>query len=106
MGERGKMGSVISSRVKDDGKVIFEICVDREEALQLKGHLDNVHVFSENVNDLKTNMVQRGKNDSTRYFLIPRELRSNLGWRDKALCQKVETKTKMIFIYIINKLKI
>ena len=99
------MGSILSSRVKDDGKVIFEVCVSQEEALQLKGHLENIHVFSEKTADSKTNMVQRGKNDSTRYFLIPRDMRSNLGYKSISKCQKIETKSKIIFIYVMDRLK-
>ena len=41
------MGSILSSRVKDDGKIVFEVCIDQEEALQLKGHLESIHLFSE-----------------------------------------------------------
>jgi hypothetical protein len=99
------MGSVISSRVKDDGKVVFEICVDHEEALQLKGHLENIHVFSEKTAESKTNMVQRGKNDATRYFLIPRDMRSNLGYKNIAKCQRIETKSRIIFIYVMDRIK-
>ena len=99
------MGGIISSRVKDDGKVIFEICIDQEEALQLKGHLDNIHVFSEKTADSNTNMVQRGKNESTKYFLIPRHMRSNLGYMNIAKCQRIETKSRIIFVYIMDKLK-
>jgi hypothetical protein len=57
------MGCIISSKVKDDGKIVFEVCVDQEEALQLRGHLENIHVFSEKTAESKTNMVQRGKSD-------------------------------------------
>ena len=99
------MGCILSSRVKDDGKVVFEICVEQEEALQLKGHLENIHVFSEKTAEGKTNMVQRGKNDSTRYFLIPRDMRSNLGYKSISKCQRIETKSKIIFIYVMDRIK-
>ena len=35
--------------MKDDGKIVFEVSLDYEEATQLKGYMDNVHIFSENV---------------------------------------------------------
>ena len=99
------MGSILSSKVKDDGKIVFEVCVDQEEALQLQGHLENIHVFSERTADKKTNMVQRGKNESTKYFLIPREMRSNLGYRGISKCQRIETKSKIMFVYIVDKMR-
>ena len=99
------MGSILSSRVKDDGKIVFEVCIDQEEALQLKGHLESIHLFSEKTADSKTNMVQRGKNESTRYFLIPKNMRSNLGYKSISKCQKIETKSKVIFVYIMDKMR-
>jgi len=99
------MGCILSSRVKDDGKIVFEVCVDQEEALHLQGHLENIHLFSEKTADKRTNMVQRGKNESTKYFLIPRELRTNLGYRSISKCQRIETKSKIIFVYIMDKIK-
>lgn len=100
------MGSILSSRVREDGKVIFEVCTDYNEALQMHGNLENIHIFSENVAAIKTNMSQRGKNDSTKYFLIPKELRRNLRFRDTTKCQKIETDSKIIFIYTIDKLRV
>ena len=99
------MGTILSSRVKDDGKVVLEVCVDYDEALQLKGHMESVHVFSEKIADVKTNMVQRGKNESTKYFLIPKGMRTNMGYKGISKCQRIETKSKMIFIYIMDKVR-
>ena len=98
------MGAILSSRIKDDGKVIFEISVDYEEATQLKGYMDNVNIFSENVADIKTNISQRGKNEATKYFLIPKELRKNMKFNAKTTCQKIEAKTKTIFVYVVDKI--
>lgn len=98
------MGAILSSRVKDDGKVVFEVSLDYEEVTQLKGYMDNVHVFSENVADIKTNISQRGKNEATKYFLIPKELRKNMKFNAKTTCQKIEAKTKTIFIYVVDKI--
>ncbi|HLC46807.1 MAG TPA: hypothetical protein VJI75_03625 [Candidatus Nanoarchaeia archaeon] len=97
------MGDIISSRLKDDGKVIFEVILDYEEARQLHGHMDKIHLFSENLPGLEANMCQRGKNEATKYFLIPRQLRDNLRFRSSAKCHKVETRSKVIFIYIMEK---
>jgi len=56
------MGAVLGSRIKDEGKIVFELLLDYEEALQLRGHIDNIHIFSENIADIKTNISQRRKN--------------------------------------------
>ncbi|MBU2561197.1 MAG: hypothetical protein KKD17_02785 [Nanoarchaeota archaeon] len=99
------MGAILSSKVDSNGKVIFEVCIDYEEAIQLSGLLENVHLFSEDVNNIKTTMSQRGKNEATKYFLIPKQLRKDLRFSDEAFCQRIDTKTKVIFIYVIDKFK-
>ena len=100
------MGSILSSKTTKDGKIIYEVLVDYEESLQLKGHIKNVYIFSEDVSDIKTNLSARGKNEATKYFLIPRELRHNIKFTDKVKCQKLETDTKMLFIYVVDKLRL
>ncbi|MBW2982712.1 hypothetical protein KY327_00240 [Candidatus Woesearchaeota archaeon] len=98
------MGTILSSRTKEDGKVVFEVLVDYEEALQLKGNLNNVHLFSEDVAEVETTMTKRGRNEATTYFLVPKMLRKGLKLKRKARCQKIETSTNIIFLYVINKL--
>ncbi len=100
------MGSILSSKTTKDGKIIYEILMDYEESLQLKGHIKNVFVFSEDVAEIKTNLSSRGKNEATKYFLIPRELRHNIKFTDKVKCQKIETDLRMIFIYVVDKLRL
>jgi hypothetical protein len=100
------MGRIIGTKTTKEGKVIFEIELEYEESLQLKGHMNNIHVFSEEVADIKTNLSQRGKNEATKYFLIPRELRSNLKFNEKVKCQKMETDSKIVFIYVVDKIRI
>jgi len=78
--------------------------MDYDESVQLRGHMSNIHLFSENVADIKANISQRGKNEATKYFLIPKELRKNLKFDSKTTCQKIETKTKIIFVYVVDKL--
>lgn len=105
MRESEIMGSIISSQLREDGKVILEVSVDYEEALHLKGHMNDVHVFSEKTAMTKANLSQRGKNDATKYFLVPRELRKDLKFNGPVNCQRMDTKTQTVFIYVIDKLK-
>jgi len=98
------MGAILSSRIKDDGKVIFEIAVDYEESMQLKGNMQNVHIFSESAGSIESKISQRGKREATKYFLIPKELRESLNLSAKTSCQRLDTKTKAVFIYVVDKL--
>ena len=84
------MGVIISSRAREGNKVVFEINVDYDEALQLKGHLDDAHIFSEHAADTPASISERGKNEATKYFLIPRELRADLKPEQQVRCQRVE----------------
>ncbi len=98
------MGTIISSKAIKDNKVIFEIELDYEESLELKGHIKNVHMFSEDAAEIKTNLSQRGANEATKYFLIPRELRQGLQFKEKVKCQKIDTLTRSIFVFVVNKM--
>jgi len=98
------MGNVLSTKITKNNKVVFEIELDYEQSLKLGGHIKNVHVFSEDAADIKTNLSQRGTNEATKYFLIPRELRRNLRFDEKVKCQKMETVDKNIFVFMVNKI--
>lgn len=97
------MGTIISSKMKGDGKVILELLMDYDEVLQLQGHMDNVYVFSGDVTDLKTDISTRGKNSATKYLLIPRELRKDIKFDKEINCQKIELKDKLIFVYTLER---
>lgn len=96
------MGTILSSKMKDDGKVIFEVLVDYEEAKQLKGHMDNVHLFAEEIADIDANLSERGRSSATKYFLVPKKLRKKLRFDGKVTCQRIDIRSKTIFIYVIN----
>jgi hypothetical protein len=100
------MGSILSSKVQEDGKVVYEVVIDRDEALQLKGNLDKIHVISEDAADIKSRISLRGKNDATKYFLIPKELREEIKKSKEVMCQKVDTPTKSIYVFYVDKIKI
>jgi hypothetical protein len=100
------MGTILSSRTIKEGKIIYEVELDYEESLQLRGHMKNVYLFSEEVADAKAYLSSRGKNEVTKYFLIPKELRHNIKFGDKVTCQKLETPSKIVFIYVADKLMI
>jgi len=100
------MGVILGTKTTKDNKIIFEVEMDYEESLKLKGHIKNIHVFSEDAAEIKTNLSQRGTNEATKYFLIPRELRENLKFNEQVKCQKIETDTRMMFVFVVNKIKL
>lgn len=96
------MGTIVRSK-KKGGKIFLEVESDYDEYLQLRGHLNEIHLFSENAVEIKSNISQRGKNEATKYFLIPRELRKGFKWNNQVSCQKIDAKDKTIFVYVVNK---
>jgi len=97
------MGTIISTKMKDKDKVVFEIVTDYEEAKQLQGNMDKVHIISENSANVQARLSERGKKGATKYFLIPKELRSKIKFNEPASCQRIDTKYKTIFVYIMSK---
>lgn len=96
------MGTVISSRATEDGKVVYEVALDSEESLQLKGRMNEVHIFSEANMKIHSRLSKRGKNDATMYFLVPKELRKGIRGNSNATCQIIKTNSKKIFIFSIE----
>ncbi|MGV8162482.1 MAG: hypothetical protein ACP5N2_04095 [Candidatus Nanoarchaeia archaeon] len=96
------MGKIISSKRNGKG-VLFEVEVAYDEATILQGHYDEVHLFTEKVAEFETNISSRGKNSVTKYFLIPRKLRKSVDYRCPVNCQKIETRDKIIFVYVVDR---
>lgn len=99
------MGTILSTRMTKDDTVIFEVEMDYGDSLKLKGHVKNVYVFSEDAAEIRTNLSQRGTNEATKYFLIPKELRKDLCFNKNVKCQKIETETRNIFVFVTDKVK-
>ena len=97
------MGSIIASKVRDDGKIVFEVCVSHAEALQLKGHVDNISLVPLNIETERVNVVQRGTNDATTYFLVPKTAREKIKKSKTASFQTIKTPTGMLYIYNIKR---
>ena len=101
-----KMGAILGTKITKDNKIIFEVEMDYEESLKLKGHIKNIHIFSEDAAEINTHLSQRGTNEATKYFLIPRELRGDLKFNEQVKCQKIDTDTRTVFIFVVNKIKV
>jgi len=98
------MGEILCSRRYDRNadKVVVELLLQQEEYRQLKGEMDNVHIFSENVANIPSKLSLRGRNEATKYFLIPRQLRKALSIRGMVSCQRLERGGKAVFIYVLD----
>ena len=97
------MGKISSLKTISDDKVIVTLELTSAESVWLKGNLEKMHIFSENNLEIKTRLVQRGKKESTKYFLMPKEFRRGILPSNSIDCNKIETKTKCIFIFAVNK---
>ena len=99
------MGNIISSKIVND-KIIFSVRMEQKEALQLQGHVNDIHIFSERIVDIRTNLSGRGKDSATKYLLVPRELREDIRFpQSKQIsCQRIDTKEHAIFVYMVNKI--
>ncbi|MFW5704833.1 MAG: hypothetical protein ACOCXG_03230 [Nanoarchaeota archaeon] len=97
------MGKILNLKSVSDDKVNITLELTQKEVQWLQGNLDKMHLFSENNLDTETRLVQRGKRESTKYILLPREFRSGVIPSNSIPCTKIETKTKNIFIFAANK---
>ena len=97
------MGKILLTKSMENNKIISEVELDYAEILQLKGHHENVHLFSSNVSGVDSRVSLRGKNEATKYFLIPRVLRKNLMFNTKVSVQRLDTKEKDVYVYCVDK---
>lgn len=97
------MGRISGIKTLNEEKVMVSLELTPKEVLWLKGNMDKMHLFSEENLGYETKLVQRGKRDSSKYFLMPKDLRKNLLPNSLVRCNKIETKTKEIFIFSMDK---
>jgi len=98
------MGRILGIKANKKENILLEVEISYEEFLQLKGHIKNIYIFSEDCIDINSNLSQRGKNDATKYFLIPKNLRKGLRFVGSVKCKKLETESKSFFVYVIDKI--
>ena len=96
------MGSVKGTKITSNNKVEYIISISYDESLLLKGHVTNVHIFSEESAEIKANILSRGKG-STKYLRIPRQLAKDLGEKSNVRCLRMESSDKIILYVVIDK---
>lgn len=97
------MGKILNLKTINDEKVNVTLELSAKEYEFLRGSLDKMFLFSENNLKYETRLVQRGKKESTKYFLMPREFRKNTIPSNNVKCNMIDTKTRQIFILSLNK---
>jgi hypothetical protein len=98
------MGTIISQKLMPDHKVKIRVKVDIDEALVLRGNVNKVHLFSRDLPNIESKIIEKGKDGVTKYFSVPYEFREKPKKMSKEIsCQKIETDTKVIFVYVIDK---
>ncbi len=97
------MGKISSLKTVSEDKVVVTLELSSNETVWLKGNLDKMHLFSESNLEYETRLVQRGKKESTKYFLMPKEFRKGILPSSSIQCNRIETKTKYIFVFAVNK---
>ena len=97
------MGKITNLKTSPNDKVTITLELTQKEAMWLKGNLENIHIFSENNLEYTTRLVQRGKRESTKYFLIPKDLRKKIMISNSIKCNMIETNTKCVYVFSTNK---
>lgn len=101
--KEGKMGQIINTRNLPDKTVVCKILLNQEEIANLRGHMKNVHVFSENLCNQFSQINTRGNAGVTKYFKIPLGIRSRKKHNGNLSYQMIETPAKAFYIYTLGK---
>lgn len=98
------MGEILESRFLSAEKVKIKICLDKEEAYALRGHIDNINLIAKDSSPHYSRIVQRGKEGISKYFTIPPGLiEESIQPIDEVNCHRIETGKRLLFIYIYSK---
>jgi hypothetical protein len=97
------LGQIINSKLATNKKVILKLLLDQEEIYNLKGHLKNIYLFSSDLCNHPSQISTRGNKGVTKYFKIPLTIRSRKRHSGKLNYQKIETPSKIFYIYILEK---
>lgn len=105
------MGKIVDSKTLRNGKIKYQIIMSKEETLSLYGRLKDVYIFSLKAYSKKAEIMETGIKNSAKYFQIPHKWIMRVSSKREKIneqlapisCQRIETKDKYAFIYIIPK---
>lgn len=97
------MGKIIGSKTIED-RVICKVMVNEKESLTIKGSMRNIHLFSLDLCETESRIIEKGKGGVTKHFLIPPKHRPKSKKRPNAISyQAIDLDSKVIFIYTVDK---
>ncbi|NQZ85759.1 MAG: hypothetical protein HRU03_08625 [Nanoarchaeales archaeon] len=97
------MGKIINILNKSDDVVHLTIEFDRDYFKNLRGSLNNIHLFCDGIMIYNSKVVSVGKNNSTKYFLIPKEINSEIFAREDIKYSVIEMTNKFYFLFSVDK---
>ena len=98
------MGKILNTKISKDNKFTIKILLKDTEAQILKNNYKNIHLFSEEICEHPTQILEKGTQKSAKYFFIPNSLKSRKKTRySKITYQKIETQSKVFFIVVATK---
>lgn len=98
------MGKIINSKILPNNNVLCKILLELDESLALKNGFRSVYLFSSELCKKEAGIIERGRKNSTKYFEIPFDLRFRKKKAyEKISYQKLESPSKVFYIYVINK---
>lgn len=97
------MGEIINTKASGD-KVVYKIALSEEEAKQLRNNVFNVHLFSDDLNDNFTRIIERGNKGGAKYFVIPLSLKTRKKKKySQVIYQKIEDGDEIFYICTVKK---
>lgn len=99
------MGEIIDIKNLPEKMVSMKVLLSPEEVSKLKGHMKNLHLFTSDLCTQDSKINTRGINGVTKYFKIPLSIRPRKKYEGKLTYQKIETPSKIFYIYTIKKEK-
>jgi hypothetical protein len=94
------MAKILRQRRRTDG-IVAEVLLTAEETKELGGEMDDITLFAQ-IRKQPARISLRGKNEATKYFLIPRTLRRTLNTMGSVSVQRIRRDSKDIFVYIVD----
>jgi hypothetical protein len=98
------MAKILETKFLNQDKINVKIDMSYEEFKFLKGSLEKIHVFSEDILLQESRLVQRGKREFTKYFLLPKNKRKDARPTNNVMTNVIETEKSLIYIFQISKI--
>lgn len=97
------MGKIIDIINQSDDTFIVKLEFDKKYFDNLRGNLNKVNLFTIDVFEYKSKIISSGKNSSTKYFLIPKQINSDIFAREDISYTVIENNLNLIFVFAVNK---